>query len=299
MWFGSSLYRRFISGDLTMLKEFRFAGLLPLLILSGVFLGADSAQAEYNRTPESDINPEIFVIDEPAVLGTKIDRALILVDENGKDFQLGDMLGQPLIVVLSYYTCDGSCTVINSDLANLLKDVDLLRMGEDFRVLTVSFDKEDTAETLTEFRKHLDFDATANKNWVFANFKNEEDIKSFTKRFGYSYFWSPMDRIFFHPGTFLVFTPEGRLARVLYSLNAEAGDVELAVLEARQGKFDFKPKDLINYAISLCYSYNYKEGRYTYNIPMFVAFGALTVGVSLFSGSAYVFRRRRQKERSV
>jgi protein SCO1 len=282
-----------------MFARVRRTVLLGLLMLSGMLLGVMPVVAEYNRTPESDINPEIFVIDEPAVLGTKIDRSVALVDENGKDFLLGDMLGQPLIIVLSYYTCDGSCSVINSDLANLLKDVDLLRMGEDFKVLTLSFDKEDTIETLVEFRNHLEFDGLTNDNWVFANFKNEEDIKTLTERFGYSYFWSPMDRIFFHPGTFLVFTPKGRLARVLYSLNASSDDVELAVLEAREGKFDFKPKDLINYAISLCYSYNYKEGQYTYNIPMFVAIGALTVGISLFSGSALVFRRRRQKEEAV
>ena len=73
----------------------------------------------------------------------------------------------------------------------------------------------------------------------------------------------------------------------------EAKDVELAVLEAKQGKF--KPSEIINYAVSLCYSYNYKEGRYTYNIPLFVAVGSLTLGVTAFSGSVVFFGRRRKK----
>jgi len=79
----------------------------------------------------------------------------------------------------------------------------------------------------------------------------------------------------------------------LYSQTVESKDVELAVFDAKQGKF--RPNEIINFATSLCYSYNYKEGRYTYNIPLFVAVGSLTFGVTAFSGSVFVFRRRRKE----
>ncbi len=206
------------------------------------------------------------------------------------------MLDKPLILVLAYYTCDGSCSVINNDLKDLLEGVDDVAIGKDFRVLTLSFDEHDTLESTGAFRKHLALTSDMNKDWRFATFQEKKDITAVTEKLGYQFFWSPRDRTFFHPGVFLFLSAEGRLIRVLYAGNSEPDDVSLAVLDAKQGNFEFKPKELINFAVSLCYSYNYKEGRYTVNIPLFVAAGSLTLGVAAFSVGALVFRWRKSRE---
>ena len=132
------------------------------------------------------------------------------------------------------------------------------------------------------------------RGWTFATFQNPDDIKLFTDKIGFKFFWSPADRAFFHPGAFLFLTPEGRLARVLYALNSGPMDVKLAVLDAKGGKF--KPNEIVDFAVSLCYSYNYKEGKYTYNIPLFVGAGSLTLGVASFAVSVMAFRRRKKRE---
>ena len=266
-------------------------------IISGILLcctfAASTAEAQYNRVPESYIDPKIFQIDEKKHLGAKVDKNLLMIDEQGKEFTLSEKLGKPLILVLSYYSCDGSCSVINADLRDRLEGVSKVKMGEDFEVLTVSFDKHDTLEKLGVFRQHLEETKKVGEGWTFATMKNPEQIKPFADKLGFNYFWSPHDRTFFHPGAFLFLSAEGRLIRVLYSLNVESDDVELAVLDAKQGQF--RPNEIINFATSLCYSYNYKEGRYTYNIPLFVAVGSLTLGVTAFSGSVIVYRRRRRE----
>jgi protein SCO1/2 len=266
-------------------------------LITGFFmcssLAISTAKAQYNRTPESYIDPIIFQINEQKHLGVKVDKNLALVDETGKHFTLDEKLGKPLILVLSYYTCDGSCSVINADLRDRLLGVTNVKMGEDFNVLTVSFDKQDDLQKLGVFKKHLDDVKALGKGWTFATMKDPEQIKPFADRLGFNYFWSPADRTFFHPGAFLFLSAEGRLIRVLYSQTVDSRDVELAVFDARQGKF--RAKEIINFATSLCYSYNYKEGRYTYNIPLFVAVGSLTLGVTAFSGSVFVFRRRRKE----
>jgi len=267
-------------------------------IIAGILMcyavAASPAAAQYARVPESYIDPVIFQIDESKVLGNKLDGAFPLIDGNGKEFKLADMLGQPLILVLSYYSCDGSCSVINADLRDRLAGVTKVKMGKDFKVLTVSFDKDDTLETLAKFKKQLLGETPQDGGWTVALAKNPDRIDAFAKRVGFKYFWSPRDRTFFHPGVFLFVSAEGRLIRVLYSLNVESDDVELAVLDAKQGQF--RPSEIINFATSLCYSYNYKEGRYTFNIPLIVAVGSLTVGVSAFSGSVFVYRRRKKRE---
>ncbi len=267
-------------------------------IISGFLLcaafAASTATAEYNRVPESYIDPSIFQIDEKKYLGAKVDHDTPLIDEFGKEFSLSEKLGKPLILVLSYYSCDGSCSVINADLRDRLKGVEKVRMGEDFEVLTVSFDEHDTLEKMGVFKQHLQETNKIGEGWTFATLKDPAQIKPFAGKLGFKYFWSPHDRTFFHPGVFLFLSGEGRLVRVLYSLNVESDDVELAVLDAKQG--NFRPSEIVNFATSLCYSYNYKEGRYTYNIPLFVAVGSLTLGVTAFSGSVIVYRRR-QRER--
>ncbi len=262
------------------------------LLLCLVFV-ASAAKAQYGRVPESYIDPGVFQIDEKRHLGAKVDKTLRLTDEKGQSFSLGEKLGKPLILVLSYYSCDGSCSVINADLRDRLEGVEDVTLGKDFEILTVSFDEHDTLEKLGVFKQHLEETSKIGPGWTFATMENPEQIKPFADKLGFKYFWSPRDRTFFHPGAFLFLSAEGRLIRVLYSLNVEARDVELAVLDAKQGQF--RPSEIVNFAASLCYSYNYKEGRYTYNIPLFVAVGSLTLGVTAFSGSVLVYRRRRRE----
>lgn len=255
---------------------------------------ASAAVAQNYRVPESYIDPSTFQIDEKKHLGARVDADIVLIDEDGKPFKLGDKLGKPLILVLSYYTCDGSCSIINTDLRENLEGVTKVTMGKDFDVLTVSFDKQDDSESLREFKEILEETTKIGPGWTFATFKDPEKIKPFADKLGFKYFWSPRDRTFFHPGVFLFLSAEGRLIRVLYSQSIESKDVELAIFDAKLGKF--RPSEIVNFIVSLCYSYNYKEGRYTYNIPLFIAVGSLTLGVAAFSGSVLVYRRRRRKE---
>lgn len=272
--------------------------MLRFLVLAGLLVirAVAPAAAQTPATPESEVDPKLFQIDEKAVLGAKVDAGTTFVDENGREFRISDMLGQPVVLLLSYYTCDGSCSVINANLRDLVRRVKRVVPGKDFRILTASFDEHDTRETLIDFRRRLDLKADVDPGWTFGTFKDPSAIKRLTDTLGYKFFWSPRDRTFFHPGVFLFLSGEGRLIRVLYALNSEPEDVELAVLDAKQDKFDFRPKELVNFAVSLCYSYNYAKGRYTFNIPLIVAAGSLTFGLGVLSVGAVVFRVRKSRE---
>lgn len=269
------------------------AALPPALLLT-----SGPAAAQYNRQPESDVDPSIFRIDEQQYLGTKIDANFELLDEQGRQFKLGDLLGEkPLILVLSYYQCDGTCSVVNTDLRNLLQQVEWAEIGKDYRILTVTFDKLDTIATLSNFRQTLELPPYWLKGWTFAVPKDPEGIKRLTSSIGFKYWWSYQDRTFFHPGVFAFLSQEGRVTRYLYSLSTTPRDVELALIEAQQNKV--RIGDIVNYAVSLCYSYNYKEGSYTYNIPLFVGAGSILLGVTSFAVSVFVYRRNRRRRREA
>lgn len=247
------------------------------------------AGAQYFRRPVSELDPKIMMIDEKAVLGSQMNPDMLLVDGNGKEFRWGDMLGTPVILVLSYYSCDGSCSVINQSLAALMPDVKNVAPGIDYRIVTLSFDRHDDAKTVGAFRAKLKLSGPVADHWTFATFKNEADLKSETEKIGFKFFWSPEDRIFLHPGAFLFFSPAGKLIRVLYQQDVSARDVELAVLDAREGQF--RPGEILKYALSVCYSYSYHDGRYVMSIPIIVGIGALAIGLATLFGSMFVYKR--------
>ncbi|MBL4748277.1 MAG: SCO family protein [Magnetovibrio sp.] len=260
-------------------------------------LASFPAKAQYGGpVAVSDIDPSIFVIDEKTYLGNSVNPDVKLLDEQGKEFALSDKLGKPLILILSYYTCDGSCSVINQDLNAQLAEVTGVTPGKDFNVLTISFAETDNQASIAEFKSHLKMSPKMKGSWTFATFKNKKDIRPFAESIGFNFFWSPQDRTFFHPGAFMFLTAEGRLARVLYALNSGPQDVQLAVYDAKAN--NFAPNDVVNFAVSLCYSYNYAKGKYTISIPLFVGAGALSLGVTSFAVSV-VFYRRRKRGRKV
>lgn len=256
-------------------------------------LWAPAAHAQYFRKPVSDLDPTIMRIDERKFLGARLEGNTPLVGEGGEAFLLSDLFGKPLILVFAYYTCDGACSLINSALYDLLRDVRRVRAGEDFRILTLSFDRHDTLETTDAFRRHLGISREFARDWTFATFKNEPDLEAQTAKVGFKFFWSPEDRIFLHPGAFLFLSPEGRLVRVLYPPNPTAADVELAVLDAKAGRF--RPGEIVNFAISLCYSYSFKDGRYVLSIPVFVGIGALLTGLAALLVGIAVFKSKKRR----
>jgi protein SCO1/2 len=279
------------------MQRFAPAVLVPSLAgaVIAVTLACGSAEAQYFRRPVSELDPNVMAIDEKSVLGAKINPEVVLVDHNGRELRWGDMLGKPVILVLSYFTCDGSCSIINATLAELLKDVKFMRLGEDFRIVTLSFDKHDTLASNGTFRKHLNLTGVLDAHWTFATFKNEADLKTETERIGFKFFWSPEDRVFLHPGAFLFFSPDGALVRVLYQDAVAGRDVDLALLDAKQGQF--RPSELLRFALSLCYSYSYHDGKYVLSIPLLVGLGALGGGLATLFGSMLAYTASNRMKR--
>lgn len=266
----------------------RAVGLAAALILA-----ATVAEAQGFRVPDSDFDAELLRIDEEEYLGVKVDSDLAMVDHTGREFTMAEMGGEPLILVLSYYTCDGFCPAFNVELKNVLEKVEALervKIGRDFRVLTLSFDKNDNEVSSESFWRSLRLPSGFEKDWKVATFKKKEDIKAFTSSLGYRYFWSPADRMFFHPNAYFFISPDGRVVRILHNSLSDAKDMELAIIDT---KFDrLRPSEVINLVVGLCYSYNFKEGKYGLNYPLFIAVGSLFTGISAFFFAAFVQRRK-------
>tara|TARA_B100000959_G_scaffold249471_1_gene277131 strand:+ start:40138 stop:40986 length:849 start_codon:yes stop_codon:yes gene_type:complete len=258
------------------------------------------AEASYKPT-ESDIDPGILAVDEEKALGYRFNRQTGFINDSGMPFRLGDLKGKSAILVFSYYTCDGACPAFNADLGRLLLAVDSLgrvELGKDYKVVTLSFDKNDGVKTANDFRKTLNFPSKLNDNWILGVFEKPEQIKPFMSDISYRFFWSAQDNMFLHPNAFFFLSPEGRIVRILHNTTADSKDMELALVDTMFNRL--KPSQIITMAISFCYSYNYKEGKYGLNYPLFFAMGSLLTGLgALGIGLFHFIKRGKSKEMST
>lgn len=254
---------------------------------------APIAHAGYGKTPEDQhVDPEVVRVDEDKYLGTGVSEDYALTDAAGEKFRLGELFGRPLVLVLSYYSCDGACPTINRNLRELVEGVDSWKLGEDFRVLTVSFDPHDTPASLKMFTKHVGFESGTPDGWHMALLDDPADIERLTGSVGFKYFWSPRDRMFLHPNVYMMVSPQGRIVRYLYGTSVESQDLEISITKA-QGN-EISPANVVNFVLGACYSYNYEDGKYTINYPLFIAGGGLVLGSGLLIGASIVIKKRKR-----
>jgi len=242
---------------------------------------------------QSTVDPAIMQIDEPAFLGNKLSGEAKLVDEEGRQFSLGDLLGKPVILLLSYYGCDGTCPAMNANLAKVLGQMERFQVGEDFRVLSVSFDKRDTPETAAEFlRRSGETSGRYQDGWRHAVVKGgDKAIEDFANSVGFRFFWSKADKTFLHPNVLVFLTPAGRVARYIYGTRMDAKAVELALTDADWDRIA-SSSSVFDIMTGVCYSFNYAEGRYQLNYSLIIGLGSLLMGLSLMGLGALAFRKR-------
>lgn len=241
---------------------------------------------------ESAPDPKVMQIDEVRHLGSALPKDMRMVDADGREVALGELLGKPSILLLSYYTCDGTCPAMNRLLYSELPKVERFRIGTDYRVLTVSFDKADTPETAAEFVRKVGIPAELRAGWRHAVVKNRQtDVEALAGSVGFRFFWSNADKTFLHPNVLVFLTPEGRVARYLYGTRLDARAIQLALIDADWGRIA-EGASVIDMLTGVCFSYNYAEGRYQPNYPLLIGIGSLLFGLSLTAFGAFVFRRK-------
>ena len=181
-------------------------------------------------------------------------------DEFGRSVPLSSFFhGKPVLLALVYYRCPMLCTQILNGVIGSLNAVSLTP-GQDFEVLSVSFDPKDTPE-LAASKKQMymrRFARTDTANGFHFLTGDEANIKALTDAVGFHYTYDAATDQFAHASGIMVLTPEGRLSRYFYGVEYAPRDVRLGLVEASQNKIG----NITDTILLFCYHYDAATGKY-------------------------------------
>jgi protein SCO1/2 len=217
-------------------------------------------------------------------LDAQVPPDLTFRDETGKAVKLGDYFGRkPMILNLVYYNCTMLCGEALAGLAGAMRLVKF-DVGNEFDVITVSFDPRETPEIAAAKKK--DFVGRygrpgAAAGWHFLT-GPPESVNALTKAVGFQYQYDPKINQFAHATAIMVLTPQGRISRYFYGVDFPPKDLRMGLVEASQGKIG----NAVDAVLLYCYHYNPETGKYGAVVANILRLGAvvtiLILGTFLF-----------------
>jgi protein SCO1/2 len=193
-------------------------------------------------------------------LDAQVPPDLTFRDDAGQMVKLGDYFGRkPLILNLVYYNCTMLCGEALAGLASAMRLVKF-DVGNEFDVVTVSFDPRETPEMAAAKKK--DYvgrygRANAAAGWHFLT-GQPESINALTKVVGFQYQYDPKSNQYAHATAIMVLTPQGRISRYFYGVDFPPKDLRMGLVEASQGKIG----NAVDAVLLYCYHYNPETGKY-------------------------------------
>jgi protein SCO1/2 len=203
------------------------------------------------------------------------------VDEEGEPIDLKGLFDRPIVLTLVYFRCPGICTPLLQELVRNVDNCDLAP-GEDYRLITVSFDPTETAE-MAERKKTNMLGALKRKDvqpdaWRFLT-GEEDDIRRLTDAVGFYYMKDENQQDYIHAASVMFLSPDGKIVRYLNGTEFNPADLEMAVIDASEGR----ARSFIQKVQKLCYTYDPGSRGYVLQLNRIIL-GITVVFVAVFGG---------------
>jgi len=269
MQVGQSMLGKDLKGSLSALVS-------QLVVIIAVTMSAYAQQAGppgpssplYGARPETGststgLPPALRNVGIDQKLNQQLPLDLVFRDENGNAVKLGQYFGnKPVVLSLVYYDCPMLCTQVLNGMVTSFRVLPF-KIGNEFDVVTISFDPRESAALATAKKKVYvgylpeKMQAGANSGWHFLT-GDEASIKQITDAVGFRYHYDEATKQFAHASAIMVTTPQGKLSRYFYGIDYPARDLRLGLIESAQNKIGSPVDQLLLY----CYHYDPATGRY-------------------------------------
>lgn len=241
-------------------------------LILGLFVS--SITALYSAHSLEDPKSGLANVTVTPTLGQAIDLNLEFTSSEGQSATLRDMIAgeKPVILIPVYYSCPRLCPLVLQSVTRLLNDLPL-RMGDDYKVLTISFDSREAPEKAREKADHYQASfkdpLIAKSHWRFY-VGDELNTRKLTTAIGFGF--APDAGEFAHGAAIMILTPQGKISQYFTDINFSPWDVKLALVEASEGRVG----SALDHFLLYCFRFDVTKGKYTW-----AAWNALRVGVLL------------------
>jgi protein SCO1/2 len=188
---------------------------------------------------------------------------LLFRDESGQQVKLGQYFGKkPVVLAFVYYDCPMLCTQVLNGMVTSFRVLPF-QIGNEFEVVTVSFDPRETNDLAAAKKKvYLDYlpdkmQSGANNGWHFLT-GDQASIAQLTDAAGFRYRYDEATKQFAHASAIMLATPQGKLSRYFYGIEYAPRDLRLGLIESSENKIGSPMDQLLLY----CYHYDPATGKY-------------------------------------
>lgn len=210
--------------------------------------------------------------------------SILLINENGQQVWLADVIDKPTIINFVYYRCPGICSPLMEAVAGVMDKSDMVP-GIDYQVLTISFDPSETYD-LGVRKKANYLNLMSNKveeaknGWLFFTSDSASIVRA-TNATGFKYKRTGND--FLHAASLTVVSKEGKITRYLNGMYFLPFEWKMAIVEASKGQSG----PTLNKVLRFCYSYDPVGQTYVMNITkisgtLILFFAALFLMILIF-----------------
>ena len=241
-------------------RRARFA--LPIIAAAMVLACAGIASAQAPSTAPKDVTPK----EDPTIaerLGDQVPLDVTLTTHTGEQTTIGELLesDKPAIITPIYFRCPQLCSLTLNGLLTALEDLELTA-GEDFQILTFSFNPDEGPELATVKRQaYLSVykrDAADEGGWQFLTGRRDQ-IERLCEGVGFEYTHDEQTGEYVHPPAVIFVTSDGRISRYMSDVMFAPRDVRLALIEASEGTIG---SPMERFALRLCYQYDPDTNSY-------------------------------------
>jgi protein SCO1 len=227
-------------------------------------------------------------------IGRQIPLDLSFVDERGEQVRIGDLIGdKPVVLTPVYYSCPMLCNLVLDGLVKVAREL-RLDIGDDYDVISVSFDPKETSE-MAEAKKKIYTRrygrATVDQGWHFLTGEQLE-IRQLMDSIGFRFAYDETLDEYAHAAVVIVLTPDGKIARYFYGFEYQPRDLRLALVEASKGRIG----TAVDQVLLLCYSYDPHSGKYTAQVMNIIRIMGTATAAGL-AGFIFIMVRRERKHR--
>jgi protein SCO1/2 len=217
--------------------------------------------------------PEVSIRER---LGEIIPLELTFMNEQGQPVQLKDLIHKPTILTPVYFDCPGICPRLLSGVSDVIERSDMT-LGNEFQVITFSFNENDTPEHAAERKKTFlrKKSLPHEKDWIYLT-GDSLTIHTLTNALGYYYQRAGND--FLHPAGIIILSPEGKITRYLYGTSYLPFDLKMAIIEAQKGQ----ARPTINRVLEYCFTYDPEGRKYTLQVTKVSATIIIFFSIVLF-----------------